>query len=48
MKFSRIVTTMLLIMLLSVIAFALSQETRGVGIYPRNPDEDYAPTMVPA
>ncbi len=37
-----------LLILVTVMASAEQKQTRGVGIYPGNPAEDYAPVLVPA
>jgi hypothetical protein len=36
-----------LAIVLAVLSFASEKYTRGVGVYPGNPDEDFAPMMVP-
>ena len=36
-----------LLVLLTSLSFATSKETRGLGIYPGDPNEDYAPLIIP-
>jgi hypothetical protein len=42
----RFATLVSLALVLAVLSFASDKYTRGVGIYPGNPDEDYAPVLV--
>ena len=42
----RFATLASLALVLAVLSFASDKYTRGVGIYPGNPDEDYAPVLV--
>jgi hypothetical protein len=42
----RFATLTSLALVLAVLSFAGDKYTRGVGIYPGNPDEDFAPVMV--
>ena len=42
----RIATCTSFAIILAVLSFAGEKYTRGVGIYPGNPDEDFAPTLV--
>ncbi len=43
----RIATCASLVIVMAVLSFAGEKYTRGVGIYPGSPDEDFAPALVP-
>jgi hypothetical protein len=47
MKQSILAAWIFLLALFAVLSFAAPQETRGIGIFPGDPDEDFAPTLIP-